>query len=221
MLIQDAIDLLTPSLTALPWVEFFGGVTQRVSIPQSDGNGGTIYKNIPVSCSFTASDCNVAQRYQALTPNSSKKSVLYWEVTQGLTDQGSKDGQRQKRILTGSARLVGWLNTNKLGINECNTAADAMRSLLPLMYARVDGFAPGSPFYNSKVVFEFAGEDIKDSNIFGAYDYGNNKDGFLLHPYDYFAIRVNIAVTLSLCDYSFTPDTPIECIDNSALPNGN
>jgi hypothetical protein len=216
MLIQTAIDILTSQLTALPWVENFGGVTQKVSVPSQSGDG-TIYKTIPVSCSTTFADCNKNQRYTALSPDSSKKSVLYWEVLQALTDQGQLTGQSNRRILTGRARLVGWLNTSKLGINECNTAAKAARSIVPLLYKQYQGFAPDTIYTSSMVRFEMAGEQIKDSRIFANYTYDKNIDGMLLHPYDYFALDVNITVHLTLCDYTLDTGVPIDCVDYSKL----
>jgi hypothetical protein len=152
-----------------------------------------------------------------LTPDSSKKSVLYWEVKQALRDIGAVSSHRRKRKLVGTARLVGWLNTNKLGVNECNTAAKAARSIMPFLYSR---FAGSGLFENSTIEFEFQSEEPKDEAIFNLYDYGNsgNKNGFLLYPYDYFALNVLVTVDLSLCSYDFTTGTQITCTDFSKIP---
>lgn len=215
MLIQEAINLLSAQIINLGWVGLFGGVTQRVSVPQSTENG-VIYKSIPVSCNAAYTDCIKNNRYKELIPDSGKRSVVYWEVTQGFSDNG-EDNHRRRRILQGQARLVGWINTNLLGINECNTAAKAIRSLMPILYQRFDSATSGALFENSSVEFEFISEEVKSSEIFG-YDYGKNKDGFLLHPYDYFALNVKVTARLALCQYAVTALAPIECTDYSQLP---
>jgi len=215
MLIQTAIEVLTPQLVALGWVENYGGVVQRIALPIQNNNDGMKYKNIPVACGVSFDDCNKNQRYTALSPDSSKKSVLYWEVLQGFTDRGNDGQQRRRRVLQGRARLVGWLNAAKLGKTQCNTAADAMRSIVPILYQDFKAAALPALFENSRIEFNLIGEQPKSRAIFSPYDYDKNIDGFLLYPYDYFAVDVEIKVYLSLCDYSFTPDAQIDCVDYS------
>jgi hypothetical protein len=214
MLITEALNLLTPSITALPWVDIFGGVVQRIDVPTADANGNTFYKSIPVACGATIQDCK-NQRYQPLNPDSNKYSVLFFEVTQPLSDLGSWSGDQNRRRLEGRARLIYWINAAKLGQTECNTAAKAMRSLLPIFYKDFRITDSNSPFYNSAIRFEFAGEAIKDSSIFGRYSFSDNKDGFLLYPYDYGAMDINIIINQALCDIPFTPSVEIECKDYS------
>lgn len=216
MLIQEALNLLTPQLTALGWVERFGGVTRRVTMPFGDGSGGTIQKAFPISCSVTEADCNNNQRYQDLVPDSDKKSLLYWEVTRELADQGAALNEN-RRSLRGSARLVGWLNTDKLGVNECNAAAKAARSILPILYTKFDNGGGNAIFENANIRFQFSGGSIKDKAVFERYDYGKDPDGFLLHPYDFFALDVEVFVILPLCGYTFTTGAEIICIDDSKL----
>ena len=217
MLIQEAINLLKPAIIALPWVDRYGGVTQKITKSFQDDKDGLIQKSFPISCSVTDIDCNNDQRYKDLVPDSSKSSVLYWEVTQGFSDQGADNGVKQRRILKGSARLVGWLNTDKLGVNVCNTAALAMRSLYPLLYSEFTSGGGSDLFNKARLKFEFGSEEIKDKNIFSQYDYGKNVDGFLLHPYDFFAVNVTITAFIPLCPYVFETSTPIICTDYSQL----
>jgi hypothetical protein len=217
MLIQEALNLLTPSLTALSWVERFGGVTRKITKSFQDEKDGTIQKSFPISCNVTDIDCNTNQRYTELVPDNSKKSILYWEVTQGFTDQGEDGGLKKRRVLKGTARLVCWLNTDLLGVNECNTAATAMRSLLPFLYAQIESGNAGALFEKARIKFEFVNEDVKDKAIFSQYNYGKNPDSFLLHPYDFFALNVNIFAYLPLCPYAFVTAAPIACTDYSQL----
>lgn len=215
MLIQEALNLLTPEITTLGWVERFGGVVRTISRAFEDQNGEPKYKRYPVSCSVSETDCENDQRYQDLVPDSSKSSVLFWDVTRGLYDVGQVE-RINARAMRGSARLIGWLNTDRLGVNECNTAAKAIRSLLPIIFRKFENNTAGDLFTNSTVRFEFAGEAIKDDAIFQKWDFSRNS-GFLMHPYDFFAIDVNIFAVVSLCEYVMDTGTPIDCTDDSRL----
>ena len=214
MLIQTAIEILTPQLVGLGWVENYGGVIQRIAFPIQNGDGVN-YKYMPIGCGLSFDDCNKNQRYTALSPDNKKKSVLYWEVLQGLTDRGPDGQQRHRRVLQGRARLVGWLNAAKLGKTQCNTAADAIKSIIPILYQDFKNGSLPTVFQNSRVEFKLIGEQPKDAAIFSPYSYDKNIDGVLLYPYDFFALDVEITVFLSLCNYSFTPDVPIDCADYS------
>ena len=217
MLIQEALNLLTPDLIALGWVEFFGGVTQKVTQAMPNSTDGVVYKSFPISCSVTTAQCNNNQRYQQLMPDSSKKSVLYWEITQGLSDVGIFRDNQQIRILRGKARLVGWLNTQKLGVNYCNAAAYAQRSILPILYKKFTNGGGNALLEKASIDFFFSQEEKKDKDIFSQYDYGKDVDAFLLYPYDTFAMNVDITMRIPLCDYTFATSTPITCIDFSTL----
>lgn len=208
MLITEAINLLRSDILALGWVELYGGVSQRARMMFGD-----TYKSFPISCNASESDCVKNGRYKELTPDSSKKSILYWEVLEGMRDNGEA-GQRGRRSLVGRARLVGWLNTMALGLNECNSAAKAIRSLYPLLYKEFS--SAGALFENSTVKFRFLGEVVKDASIF-SYDYGDKIHGMLLNPYDYFALDVEVSVGLAKCAYTLSTAAPLQCIDNSAL----
>lgn len=208
MLITEAINLLRSDILALGWVELYGGVSQRVRMMF-----GETYKSFPISCNASETDCVKNGRYKELTPDSSKKSILYWEVLEGMRDNGEA-GQRGRRSMVGRARLVGWLNTMALGLNECNSAAKAIRSLYPLLYKEFS--SAGSLFENSTVKFRFLGEAVKDASLF-PYDYGEKIHGMLLNPYDYFALDVEVSVGLAKCSYTLSTAAPLKCIDNSAL----
>lgn len=218
MLIQEILNLLTPDITALGWVERFGGVTRLLTMGFGENERGIMqYKTFPISCSVSDVDCVQNQRYQDLVPDSSKKSVLYWEVEQGLTDSGQLRERRNLRSLRGRAKLIGWLNTDLLGVNECNTAAKAARSILPILYKQITAGNAGALFDKATVDFQFSGEAVKDKAIFSHYNYGSDVDAYLLHPYDFFALTVDIQVNMPLCDYTFETSTPIDCTDYSAL----
>lgn len=207
MLIQEAIKYLYPSITSLPWVQRFGGVVKTV---EQDN------KAYPVSCSVNEIDCFNNQRYQDLVPDDLKASILYFEVLQGLSDARNFDNSaRESRIeLFGRVRLVGWLNADRLGINECNVSAKAVRSLLPIINQTIKPNDTGTLFENSLIKFRLRSELAKEyKNIFAKYAYNNDIKAFV-HPFDYFALDIDVSIVMPLgCQYDLNTGTPIECTD--------
>lgn len=218
MLIQNALDILTNDLTAVNFIELgrFGGVVHTVEQPIKNGNE-IVRKRVPVSCNVSEVDCNTDQFYQDLVPDSDKASVVYWEVLQPFQDTGAFNSiQTYKRNLSGSARLVGWLNTQKLGVKACNTSGMAVRALYDLLNQRFK--ITSGELQNSQVQFRVLGEELKNArSIFGAYDYDFTK-AFWLYPYDFFAINVEVEMIFSYgCEYEFPIDIPIDCVDYTKL----
>lgn len=221
MLIQSAIDLLSSQFTTLSWVERYGGVVQTFVESFDEEGGEAIQKKYPVSCSVNEADCATDQRYQDLCPDDTKKSVVYWEVLQALQNNGAASygnvGNNKQIVFVGSARLVVWLNTDLLGINECNTAAKAMRSIMPLLFRSIQITDPTSPLYRCQIDFEMTGEVVRDINIFSKYSF-SEQSGITLHPYDYFAVDVNIRIVMPVyCAFDFNTGVPIDCTDDAKL----
>lgn len=208
MLIQEAISYLYPSITSLNWVDRFGGVVQTVE----DSDRGAY----PVSCTVSEVDCFNNQRYQDLVPDDSKSSVVYFEVLQGLSDAANFDASaKETRIeLFGRVRLVGWLNKDRLGLTGCNGAAKAIRSILPIINKNVKPDEVDTLFQNSLIKYRLRNEVVRDyRNIFGKYAYNDNIGAFL-HPFDYFALDIDVSVILPLgCEYDLNIGTPIICTD--------
>ena len=218
MLIQNALDILSDDLKAINFISAgrFGGVVHTVEQPIKNGNE-IDRKRVPVSCNVSETDCNTDQFYQDLVPNSDKASVVYWEVLQPLQDEGEFQSiQTYKRNLTGSARLVGWLNTQKLGVKSCNVSGMAIRALYDTLNQRFK--ITSGELQNSQVQFRVISEELKSArSIFGAYDYDFTK-AFWLYPYDFFAINVQVEMVFSYgCEYTFPIGAEIDCVNYTKL----
>jgi hypothetical protein len=226
MILEKLIDLISPQLTALPWVEVYGGMTRIQETVEwvDDATGAQKIKRIPISCAVSGDvqSGKSAQRFRDLIPDGSRKSMLYWEPIQGMTDAGgfragASDSQNEGvRLMKGKARIVGWLNSKLLGKTDCNVAADAMMSLLPIF--RQDIEYPVATVENSRVRFRVDKEVIRDiKTIFGKYDYQDVQNSFL-YPFDYFAMDIKIEYILPLaCIPPFELETPIQCIDYTVV----
>lgn len=219
MLIQSALDILSTDLRAINFIELgrFGGVVHTAEMPIQDADGIT-RKRVPVSCTVDEADCNLDQFYQDLVPDSTKHSVVYWEITQAFQDIGAFQGniQNYKRTLQGQARLVGWLNQKLLGLKNCNVSGMAVRAVYETLNGRYR--ITSGELQNSTVQFRVSGEANKDARqIFGRYDY-DFKQAFWKYPYDFFAIDVDVELIFAYgCEYEFPVDKAINCVDYTKL----
>ena len=201
MLLGQAIELLRQDIESLSWVDRFGGLTQVVSYETFDKDNNRVVKTIPISCASNTEECNNKdQFYQNLIPDSSKKSVLYFEPLQGFTDNGAINGNQYFRNYTGRTRLVGWVNSKLLGLqDDCLLSAKLIRSLFPIIvseFSNLTGVFEGAKirFRNPKVV-------VKSPSIFSSYTYDVDTQ-FLINPYDYFAIDIDVVLDLNVgCEY--------------------
>lgn len=218
MLIQALVDqALSPDITSLGWVERYGGIVQTAKdVTGMDQNEQAIIKRLPVSCSVNQADCNNDQFYQALVPDSSKKSILYWEVLSGMEDVGQQGSSDVYRTLTGRLRLVGWLNLDALGIRECNATAGAIMSLWAIIKRKRIIKLATAPYDKSTLDFRVVREVVRDPNIFASYDYPSDWS-YLFYPYDYFALEVSVSFKTCFPTYDLPTGAVIECTDSSRI----
>ena len=223
-MISSAIKFIGDQISALDWVEVYGGLVQTIRMKQGDAEND-VYNVFPISCDVSEADCVENQKYQDLIPDDSKMSIVYFETTTGLQDNGYltiKGNSKNKgyRVFKGNVRLVAWLNSTKLGTDStCNTSDMAMRSIIKLLNKEFgpNTFPAGSLFENSYINFNIAGILPKDHRvIFGRYNYLDS-NGYWMYPFDFFAIDLSLTINLALCDYDFPdngiPINPNECVD--------
>ena len=113
----------------------------------------------------------------------------------------------------GRVRLVGWLNLQKLGIeNEYNVAERIAFQLA----GDIEGtYQLSAPLSKAMATITPIGIQPKSANIFDRYTY-DNESGFLLYPFDFFAFDFEVLLSLKLdCIDEITISSPIACIDLS------
>ena len=209
-MIFAAIDLLTTDIEALGWVERYGRLTTPVRIidHQDRETEEQTFVIFPVSCNVTAADClETDTRYYPLVPDSTKKSIAYWEQQGGFSFTNENDG-----FLTGSAvaRFVAWLNISELGKTDCTITADIIGPLLNTL--DVTKTPTSGVFTNGQIKFKVIEQVEKSADIFSAYTYDNQETGYLLFPYDYFALDVEISLKIDKnCFSAFTTESAITC----------
>lgn len=223
MIIQNLIDTeLTQAILDLPFVDRYAGMTKVLTQQQVKAKG-SVYKKYPVACCVTERDCIDNNLYSELTPDDSKKSVIYWEMLQPMQNRGFTPNLRlfNTKRFTGRARLVVWLNLAALGwqvggqdgSQHCNGSIYALPSLMNVLSIQkklLDGVYAGN-----LVKIEPRGIVTDLKQIFGKYDYPKDLN-YHFYPFGYFAIDVDFQLDLCLKkELAFPVANPIDCIDYS------
>jgi hypothetical protein len=198
-------NIVINKLSDLPFVDKYAGAVRVASYAVKDGNQ-TLTKKFPVDCKTTETECQNKSRYFDLCPDSKKRSVMYLEDT-GIRP-GEKKGNYQH--FTASYDLVCWLNMPLLGFSDCSYSGIAIAGILQRIGS---GPAFNSPPYQL-IDIQFAGQKSKMNNPFLKYSYDETVNQFLLYPYDYFvlALQVNFRIDLR-CITAAQLNPPIDCIN--------
>lgn len=172
----------------LAWVDKIAGLVQTAHIRIKDGDSA-VEKSYPVSCDITADAC-IAGEYQSLTPESSKKSVVYFE--DGGVDFIERVGNRLK--FKSSLRLVAWLNLREINRADCD--ADSGNCAVSGDYViDVIKVLPTVPISTADFVsihITSISQAERSVSIFSKYTYSEFATQYLMYPYDYFALDLSI-----------------------------
>lgn len=180
--------ILKTYIVTLPWADKVGGLVQTVNVLDKSGEKG-VEKSYPVSCDVTSDAC-VKGIYQALTPDSKKKSIMYFEDRGGVTFK-RQEGDRLH--YTAQLRLIGWLNLKQLECDTCGTeggcgvSGDYVLDVIQLFpYRPIDV----GGFYG--VMIHPPVQVERSVSIFSRYTYNETATQYLMYPYDYFALDFDV-----------------------------
>jgi len=204
---------LSQELEALSFVDRYASIVKTISVLQPNGTDSGTQKRYPVACNVSASDCNNTGIYQNLVPDDSKKSVVYWEEITPMQNSGyTKANNFYIKKMLGTARLVVWLNLNKLGIDNCS---DAILTLPPIEKIITKKFNIIGGIYDTNLLIIQPKGMVKKSpkSIFGNYTYPENMQ-YYLYPFDYYAIDVQFELHQCLNKGGVFPILPsIDCFN--------
>ena len=180
-------NILKGYIETLDWTDKISGLVQTANVTEKSGDN-KITKSYPIACDLTEDSC-VKGHYQDLIPDSKKRSVVYFE------DKGCVfDKQVRNRLYyKSSLRLVCWLNLKLLEEDPCGTddhctvsgcyVMDVIK-ILPHIAFSSGGFY--GMFINSISQAE------RSVDIFSKYTYHEESTQYLLYPYDFFALDIEI-----------------------------
>lgn len=176
-MIRDVAKVLMNVLSDLPFIDKLGGYTEVT--PESG-------KAMPVSCDYVYDNCEDNQNYVAFIPEHHLKSMLFFEGVSNVnvTEKKSKD----LYAYTVDFNLIGWINKNKLGYEDCNTSSIIINQIIKrlLDQKRINDVLD-VPFQALGVTS--VRENLKTPSIFTKYGF---KDEFRFDPYDYFSIGLTV-----------------------------
>ncbi len=203
-MIKEIGNILIGQIDTLPFLDKYTGVVKVITMADNSA-GRNVKKIFPVACNLNLEDCNKGKRYLDFVPDDSKKSVLYLEDT-GLRFQ-RQEGNRT--YWKASYNLVCWLNLPKLGSTSCSYSAIAILSILKSL--------PIQPFnandtYN-QIKINLIGQQPKSTNPFARYSYDESVSQFLMYPFDYFVLALDVDFMVDLrCVVIPDLSEPINCI---------
>lgn len=178
-MVVDIGDILISKLLTLPFIDKYAGVVKTIQYKTTKDSK---IKSVPASVRATITDCERGQ-YFDLCPDSTKKSVLF------LEDRGTRLVRRQggRNYFRASFDLICWLNMPQLGYEGASYSAIAVTGIITKF--------PVKPFnsgiYNG-ISITVQGEESKTRNPFAKYNYDETVGQYLMHPFDYFVLPIDV-----------------------------
>lgn len=200
----DIANILKGYIETLPFAGKVGGLVKAITY-STQTDKGVIKKIIPVDCGVTHANC-LKGKYTDLMPDSKYKSVMYFE------DEGIRpvDNSTRDFSFESSLKLVCWLNLQKTGKIGCSNTALAIVTILNTL--------PTRSFNNgiyTRIQISIDGEEPKSPQIFSKYTYDEEKNQYLMYPYDYFALNISVKFSVSKsCITDWVNSSEINCVNN-------
>lgn len=180
---KDLCIILKDRIASLPFIDVLAGMVQTVE-EVNETETGVIRKRFPLAVDTNMTDVCAGGPERALTPDSSKKSVIYFE---DFGSQITREGRNGAQSFVTSLRLIAWLNRERLTGNA---------------YQTITGYCIASICRRLDIKFQNAGIfqrlnvvpsriPIQDASLFSRYTYDEAIRQFLLPPFEVFGIDFN------------------------------
>lgn len=187
---KELASILKDRIAPFPFIDVLAGLVQTVEEVHETENG-TVRKRFPLSSDTNMTDACAGGLERALTPDSSKKSVIYFE---DFGSQVTREGRNGAQSYISTIRLVAWLNRERL-------TGDA--------YTSISGYCIAAICRRLDLKFENTGIfqrlrvnpsriPIQDASLFSRYTYDEAERQYLLPPFEVFAIDFS-------CSYHVKP----------------
>lgn len=205
-----SIKLMT-RLLGLPYIQKYGGVVQTIQkVIPVDGVDKPIIKRIPISAVHQApagcTDLTTATSLHFI-PESKLKGMLYFEDNGSVIDTSKRHSMLN--FWRSRLRLVVWMNQKLLTESyDIELVSKAMAEMIGLLTVPAENFD-----VIKHMTVQVANIPPATSAIFAEYDYNEKETQFLMPPYDFFAIDLDVSFGVpKSCTVQFTPiETPPNC----------
>lgn len=171
-MVDVIVEKIAEGLAAIPIVSLSAGLVTSQLLEVDDKT-----RVFPKAFNYSKLKAGVPELVLVL-PDSKERLILYWEsLSVDFNDSRMHE-------YTCQARLVGWYNTKKLDPSERSNLVSYLVSKIP------STVAPSKAV--SCVQVKFKGEESRSSNPFGKWTMDEQKNQFLMHPYNWFALNFQI-----------------------------
>ena len=169
----------------LPYLDSVSGLVQTVTYKSEDENGNPLTKRFPVSYDTNIADACSASPERALTPDSTKSGIIYFEQNGAITPLKQLSGGRQ--MMRASIIAVVWLNRRKI-------TGDDYGEISPKAYEEIIRRLQKTQVKSEVLLnIEVTPAGYRQSpEIFSRYTYAEEIMQYLRPPFDYFAIDLNV-----------------------------
>ncbi|MDQ3047057.1 MAG: hypothetical protein M3R27_05865 [Bacteroidota bacterium] len=203
-MIIEVGNIVRDKLAVLSFIDKLTGVVKVITMTDVDSDNKPVKKTFPVSCDTSFTECVNDQKYKDFMPNSSLGCMVYLE-DQGLRPEGT-NGSKEKWKAT--YKLIGWINSAKLGYSDCSITGQIVATIMKKF--PITAFNQG--IYHT-IMIKVASQDPKTgANPFVRYSYDEDKTQYLMFPYDYFSLNVEVSFEINKkCISDFVALPGIEC----------
>lgn len=190
-------EILLSKLNTATYIDKKAGIVypfEKVVVPET---GPKVVKRIPVAY--------INEENVIMIPDGRNKCMVYFE-DKGISSP-SKVGRGWQYV--SNMRLVCWLNS-KLISGQPDSTLVAM--IITDITDKLTGFGHFNSTPFTRILPKVTQVPAQDKSIFSKYDYEEKDIQYLMQPYDYFAIDLNISFTIPVsCLNSITVTPPEEC----------
>ena len=203
-------DNFKTQIAALPYSGKVAGLTKtavrRIEGETEDGQKYLLSEQkFPIASNVVGASCFDNGTYKELAPNSTLKSVIYFE--QLSPEIITPETQLKQYEANVKFRLVAWFHLKKIGVTG-ELPNEIKYELMKILQTGISVTVNG---HVSKVRIAI-NQIVTDPSVFAKYSYEKVLiENMLLYPYAYFAIDCTASYFLNPKCYTFTPLTEIEC----------
>lgn len=201
-MLDRAINMYEADLTALAWVQNYGGMTKLV-------NRENDLVKYPVSIHANFDECFTNQIYNKMMPDSKTTSIIYFEeILKAKTAEQVVHGSHKNDMIEGGVRCVVWVNLPKLGFDH---TVDKLAFFQDIK--RVFSKEKNDGTWKVNMLVDSIDTEKDTRAVFNQYKYQNIEPLFW---YPYLTLTFNLRVVMQGCIDAMTPVTPaaeITCIN--------
>lgn len=216
-----AIDNILPTLEATTLFERLAGVIRVAKRQVSDGkdaSGKPKFKEqrFPVSCKVTNVECwteTAPLNYKWLTPDDSKRSIGYFEVTRNMSPHSYEGDMIEMR---GQVRFVNLMNIKllnlfNLGATDCDISFYVVATLLKNLDCKQVTVTTNPAITNATVELNFI-EQEHDYNFARPYTYSDRVKAMVLYPFSVVSTKWEVIMRINKgCINDLVFGTAIDC----------